>query len=623
MRKIFNDRFTMNLSNLKISDTEENSWFSDNFFTKYTFPFEIDLTEEMDIALDFISLYNTAPSTLYNCKYSHNDKIEDAVLEIIEVTDRLICELRFGLEFLPSFDKSIRELTLEKFDLPEGETIYEHAEEIVSQTWPDVNYNFPAVHTDKYDTSESVWTYFEKVINKRTESGFVENDVFSGASRNKNIMQPFPYLLYLLKKALNDDGYELGGDILNDDLVKKMIVFCSKDYFVRYEVEYLNLLINSEDRISNHPVMTPMGYPVVFSYYKKTQALSYQGIYHLEGKVKMQLFRGCTSFIKISYKGNNFAFFQKTLPDDNFFGNPLGYTEEFDVNFLFYAFESALPNEIVIESFQYATSDLIISDLTCNLITLYNEDDLPIPTINNQPRVDLTKSVPDIKVSELFTIVKNYLNYDFSRIEGTTIFLDSVKIDLPTNDAINLSELVPIRPRRKMNQGDSYLLKFTDIDSTVYTYDKVFQNKTDVLTTGFNADDKTNTIESNCLPLPVIDRNGILTAHSFENNDDKVYFVIYDGLNEDTNHSLPNNDYLLPVVHERYWYSWLEFRINAEFLFFSFTAHNEFVKDIRAKKLCYCYKNFHLIKTLERTEIAPDLFEVNIEVYTRKKALTS
>jgi len=61
MRKLIHSKFELDLSPFKVSDTEENNWFSDSFFTKYSFPFEIDLTDDLDIALEFISQYNTIP----------------------------------------------------------------------------------------------------------------------------------------------------------------------------------------------------------------------------------------------------------------------------------------------------------------------------------------------------------------------------------------------------------------------------------------------------------------------------------------------------------------------------------------------------------------------------------
>jgi hypothetical protein len=123
MRKLIHSKFELDLTPFKVSDTEENNWFSDSFFTKYSFPFNIDLTEDLDVAFDFISFYNSSPQTYYELLYIHNNRIEKAIFEIESYQDNLSASLRFGFEQLPSFDKKLSELSLDKFDLPAGTTI--------------------------------------------------------------------------------------------------------------------------------------------------------------------------------------------------------------------------------------------------------------------------------------------------------------------------------------------------------------------------------------------------------------------------------------------------------------------------------------------------------------------
>ena len=60
MRKLIHPNFELDLSGFQLSDNEENNWFSDSFFTKYSFPFEIDLTNEIDEATGFISQLNSS-----------------------------------------------------------------------------------------------------------------------------------------------------------------------------------------------------------------------------------------------------------------------------------------------------------------------------------------------------------------------------------------------------------------------------------------------------------------------------------------------------------------------------------------------------------------------------------
>ena len=80
MRQFICSKFVLDLEYLKLQDTEENSWFSDSFFSKYSFPAEIDLTDERDALFGFISHYLTSPETYFEGKYVHNDTIQDATL---------------------------------------------------------------------------------------------------------------------------------------------------------------------------------------------------------------------------------------------------------------------------------------------------------------------------------------------------------------------------------------------------------------------------------------------------------------------------------------------------------------------------------------------------------------
>jgi hypothetical protein len=69
-----------------------------------------------------------------NC-YTFTTKNKTAIFEIESHQDKLSCTTRFGYEQLPSFDKKLSELSLDKFDLPSGTTIYQHAESLITKKW--------------------------------------------------------------------------------------------------------------------------------------------------------------------------------------------------------------------------------------------------------------------------------------------------------------------------------------------------------------------------------------------------------------------------------------------------------------------------------------------------------
>ena len=168
------------------------------------------------------------------------------------------------------------------------------------------------------------------------------------------------------------------------------------------------------------------------------------------------------------------------------------------------------------------------------------------------------------------------------------------------------------RPLRKFSQGTSFLLKFQDIDNKDYTFLPVFHSQNGIVNSGYVTDDKTTTIEINALPLPLLTRNSVQTAHALEQNDSKVFLVCYDGIFNGNNLAQPNNDYLIPAVHLAYWLKWFNFRINSHGFNWLFKSWNEAVMNLKAKTKIFAYNRVHIIKTINKTELKPDLFEIDI-----------
>jgi hypothetical protein len=92
--------------------------------------------------------------------------------------------------------------------------------------------------------------------------------------------------------------------------------------------------------------------------------------------------------------------------------------------------------------------------------------------------------------------------------------------------------------------------------------------------------------------------------------------VPYTGLINNNNTTEDIGNYLIPSVHLNYWKKWFDFRILSRGFNWSFTVFNEFIDQLKVKNKIYAYKKFHIIKTINRTEIKPNLFEVDLETDT-------
>lgn len=618
MRKLIHSDFELDLSTFKISDTEDNSWFSDTFFTKYSFPFEIDIEKDLEIAFGFISYYNSANiKTYFPVKYQHGNKIEDAIFEIDQMIEKISCTIRFGFESLPSFDKKLNQLSLEKFTLPSGVTLYQHANTIVNLSWPAVNYNFPQVHTDRFNVDDVIWTYFKRIINNRINGVFTENE-FSIADQVhyiRNIMQPLPTLLHILQRGMIDGGFILAGSILNDSVIVQTHIFANIDHKPNNIADIQNAIsFNLADYDSIDSSNGSNANPRIWLKYDRAQSITIPGYYKIIGYYE-------------SFSG--YAYYENSI--DVFLNGVLLYhrhnTELFtDGSILFWEIDVpfeifAGTNTITVHAEQYVDNlnDRPLCDISIVLVSIRDASNNLLPAIYDAPEIDLTKVVPDMTFLELIKMVKNWFNYDITKVVGNTIYMDLVESNINGNNIADFRDTEVRRPIRKFNQGISYLLKFSAIDSTLYTYLPVFHNILGVQTTNYVTDEKTKPIEINALPLPLLLREGSLTAHAFENNESKPYIVVYNRLDANSkNLSRSIYNYLLPNLYPINWFKWIDFRINSQPFGWTFKCFYEKIKNLDTKTKIYAYNNVHIIKSINKTEIEPDQFEVDIETESFK-----
>jgi hypothetical protein len=606
MRKLIHSKFQLDLSIYKISDTEENNWFSDAFFTKYSFPFEIDLIDDLDIAFEFISQYNTNPQTYYECQYVHNNKIEDAIFEIESHQEKLSCTVRFGFEQLPSFDKKLSELSLEKFDLPSGTTIFQHAQTIITQSFPAVNYNFPQIHIDKYDPTDDLWPNFQNIINNRVDGTFLINEVIMDETFNRNVMQPLSYWIHILQRGMIDSGYTLAGKIMNDERLKKACLFGDVDYFKAATVqEDIIITKMSEDAIEIN-YNNSRG-EKASKYYSNT-VLTTPGKYNISGTIKCLKAARFSTYFRIKYR-NTVIWSQSSKNVGLFRGSEFA---DYDVDIDFETIVDANANDITIEGYQYFTEEEVIISLSISCIRLHDNSGNAVPTVINENKVDLTRAVPDMTFAEFVKVVKNWFNYDLTII-GKLAIMNPIEEEINYNELVDLQFSEIKRPRRKFGQGKSFLLQFQEIENKDFKFLPVFHNQSGIVNSNYVTDDKTTTIEINGLPLPLFTREGVQTAYALEQNSSKAYLVCYDGLYNGNNLAKPNDNYLVPAVHIAYWQKWFNYRINAPAFNWQFKTWNEFVSNLKVKTKIFAYNRIHIIKTINKTEVKPDSFEIDIE----------
>ena len=613
MRKISHANFELDLTRFKITDTVENPMFSDQYSSKYSFPIELDLEDDMDVALNFISFYNTNPLTYIPVLYFEEDLVSQAVMEVEEIVGTKISfTLNYGFEEFPSWNKKLSELPLDKFEVP---NIYTHAATIISQTYPAVNYNFPQIHTDKIDTEDDIWFAFEKIINNYKLGAFLVNDVdlVEDITYNRNIMQPLPYLLHVVKKGFESENWEVTGNFLEHELIKKICIYADTEYYTTFEQESMQIFQMSADavQIENVPVMGFLGTQAQATY-RVIQNIEFPGKYRIVGRIKLYTMRNKRANFFIKYRNTILRYqIAPASVGSIVFGN--GFELNYNVDIVFETLSDLQPNEITIESEQIPSTDKIIFELDINPIRFHDVSGEAIPTVLNPNRIDLTRAVPDVTFGDLMTTLKNWFNIDldFQTNVVAINFLQDIVATSPTKDFTKFEVKLP---RRKFQKGNKFALKFQDVNSEDYSFESIFHSSSEISTAPYVVDEKTNEIVIDGLPLPLLQRNGIQTAHAFEQNSGKIYFCLYDGLNaQGLNLSKDPSPLLIPAVHSSFWDLWFKRRLDSQLFTWNFKADYIDIYDQKVRDKIVAYLNLHLIRRITRTEVKPGEFDIEIE----------
>lgn len=614
MLKIIHSNFELDLSNYDISIVEENHWFADTFFTKYTLPFTFYITDELNAAIgDILSFNSEGWETYFEVYFYHNGKEYEAIFEIEEYTDREGSGvLSFGLEELPNYNKKLSELPLDDFEIEDPETIYTHAQNIITKTWPEVTHNFVMVHTDKFDDSDDQWQAFEGTVNKRVGGAFVFNeyDAESDLQLNRNIMIPQPYLLHVLKVAVEDAGFTLAGDVLTDPELSKALFSEMSSYYHTINIESLELYMHSGEYYGFY-----LGN--IFAKYKKSITITEKGRYKIAGNLTIRSYFS-KAWDKLTLNGNRIWFTKR-----DFIYNYREYTRQVDINFDF--FEG---NEVVLEytSEQFfgakidgeIVPDQTICDLTITQLSKLDDTGNLLPTLVLPNQIKLAKCVPDMTVDEFITILKNWKNLDLEP-DGNTMYFNYIEKQLDVTDAKDLTDKEVRQPRRVPGRGKSFLLKFADITSEDYIYDEVFVDLNGAIYSSIETNEDTSEIIIDAIPLPLATKSNIVTAHHFVDDDSKLKVILYEGAAAQENIAESPFELLIPQVYNKHYLNWFNFRIAGMNYDWTFKMYEEELRNLDVRTKVFAYKNYHIIKTMTKDLVVPGVWQVQLETESLKQ----
>jgi hypothetical protein len=614
--------FKLDLTYLNVTFSEQNPWFKDEFSTEFSFPFDLYLDSELSKNSGFEAHYYASNNTIFNGYLDRDGLLIDATLKFQGRRGKIISAIiNAGLENFPSFNKKLSELELEikpVFD------IIADADAVIQLGYPETNYNYPMVHTDKYDPESTDFNGFGKIINQFRNGSFVENELMIDTNLDKinNIMQPLPYLMYVVKKAIEHAGYTLAGDILNDVDFNRALVFRDGDYYNRSKADEIPFTFKNNEYDSVLYTKSRIEH-VLFNkeitIAKKGDYIIFGSVYNLRYRYQDDFFtaKNATDVVIQIFK-NNTEIYYNGIRGDN---KPrksiyrLNYNVDVDLPVTLEAGDKIriLKTEGRRDGTPSPTPDYPEAiSLKLIPVRLRNPDGSPIISVLNLKEIDLNRVVPDMTVRDVITALKNLKNYDFSSNENV-IYMNLIENKLDRNAAVDLTDYDIEEPQLDFHQDREFELSFTDGNSNPdYKYDSAIVNKSGITINGIKASEATNQIKIDLLPLPVITRNSITTAFSFDEQNSKLRLVFMNPVPEGgTPVAFQNNNVLIPAVVEFNFKNWLDFRINSEAYTWDFIISVERFREISIQTLVYAYGNYHVLSNIEKERLDHLWWRVN------------
>lgn len=582
--KIINPGYwELDISHIKLSTSQQNSYFTDDFFGTITYPFEINISE---LTPQFIFHYNTNKfQKVYDkCILERNGKIEECQLIVLEFDGKnMSLQLVLGFEDFPNFDKKLSELPLFKLKLS-GQTLYQHANSLVNKTYPETNYTFPAVHTDLISTDNYLFSAFKGTYNLYQNGSFVKNNN-DEQIYNYNILEPAVSYLYILITGFSAAGYTLQGDILNDSLLKKTFIFKGNTYSNETYPEPITWLANK------------LGSEVSGAMYKNRQEIGFNGTFRIKG------------IAYILGWGNIFRI--KDISTGNVVWESQSKKNTETIDIIVYTSKDTVLEFEGYDPGAGFTGNKIL-ELTITPVKIYKEDgSIYNPNFNN-PEIDLTKNVPDITFGDAVKGLKNTFNIDVDH-EAKVINMNYIEENI--RDLSNLEDIRPYEVKNAVvafNESLSFLLKF-EYEDEQYPFESVYVDKNGSTTKGFSKQKNTKEIVSPMIPLPLILRNNLNSAKSLTDGETNIQLLLYSGLKSGKNETEINTPLLMPQLYDNYWKKWLKFRIFSDTFKWKFNVKKKLMQNLSTKTKIYAYNRIHIIKKLDREDLSQDSEEIELE----------
>ncbi len=607
------DGFTMNLPNTE---------FSEDFFTNWTYPVSLYMTDELKRTFGDITNENFVLNRSYDNGYINIEgKLHLCRLRFMSVDKGQIkIQFEFGIENLPSFDKPLSEFDYGTIDVP---NIYDYVNENLDKKYPESVVFFPMVHTDKYKEIEvnnsfffpHIYNYTPLTPTLNTSVKVRENELTENGYKTKNIIKPYISLIHILKTCFAKDGYTLKGDILEDEEFKDSAVFNQKEMFDKYvqDVKTLNIL---EDGSSNETEEFYFASLAMKFYYirhqSKTETFNVLGTYYLSIlTTKLYVSKIKCKAKWIDEDGNNQSVELNFNEDEENY--VLMRTDELELIELLPVFNKETKVTIEVETILFIEVGKQKSmDFCLNPKRAEGDEGTKQEWYIPLNKVILSEYVPEMSFGDILGILKKWKNYKLIP-RGKDIFMNLAKEELP-EDVVNLEFTEVKIPPITFNKNEAYVLKMEtpeDSEQQIMTItkneffleEKKFKNKINLNINGY--------------PLPMKTVRLITTAHEEDDSYGGLALIKYKGLQSNRNvcSSLDNLN-LQPIFNE-YYRIGLKNRLNAHQFKWTFIGTHHQLKNLKSTDIIYAYKHFHKIKNIQKKLLGKHSYQITFDTENR------
>jgi hypothetical protein len=613
------DDFKLDLTYLNVTFTEQNPWMKDDFSTEFSIPFDIYLDSELSKKSGFEAHFNANQNkTIFPGWLDKDGELSKALLKFISIKGKKITAvINAGIDSFPSFDKKLSELLLETKTVDD---IIIDAQDVIKKTYPDTNYNFQMVHVDKYDPETADFNGFGKIINNYDSGAFLTNELtVDNVDLIRNIMQPIPYLMHIIKTGISDSGKTLAGDILTDYELNQALVFRDGQYFKQTVKEELPAVY----KINEWTSLAGQNNGYQYVNFTKEITILRKGDYILFGDIESVLYTwhpllsdnrsrrsGITISIQKVHLGVATEIWGINVTRQGSGTRQISrsvVTHSLDVPVSFEAGDimRIIKTEPQRDQDPSETPDNPLAISLKLIPSRYrNPDGSPIINILNLNEINLAKVVPDMTFGELIKVIKNLKNYDFIP-NGDFVYMNKIQKKLDRSLAKNLSDFEIEEPEWEFHDDREFELVFVDGKTNeTYKYDSILISAAGTTINNYTAKSTVNSIKIDALPLPMLTRNGVTTSYNFEDKPEKLRLIFMKAYQEDGKPiGFWNEKFTIPQLHENDYKDWIDFRIKSMAGTWDFVVSVEKFREITIQTLIYAYQNYHVFSEIEKERL--------------------